>query len=178
MSLRPSILDPFFAPANTLPGVGPKIAPLLDRLLGEPGKPTRVMDLLFHVPTSGISREMKGSVGRRAPLRVGQDRAVGRTTPDGPSGPDPGREGHRGPARRRGGLWPDRGALLTDGGQVYRRCPREDPRAARMAGPGLARPERPARFPAVALHSPQARQRLSALRGGARQVRPAPAPRL
>ena len=35
MSLRPSILDPLFAPANTLPGVGPKIAPLLDRLLGD-----------------------------------------------------------------------------------------------------------------------------------------------
>src|SRR5919206_500047 len=62
MSLRPSILDPLFAPANTLPGVGPKIAPLLDRLLGEPGKPTRVADLLFHLPSSGISREMKGSV--------------------------------------------------------------------------------------------------------------------
>ncbi|MBD2746916.1 ATP-dependent DNA helicase RecG [Microvirga sp. BT688] len=93
MSLRPSILDPLFAPANTLPGVGPKIAPLLDRLLGEPGKPTRVADLLFHLPSSGISREMKGSVadapvgepvtlsvsvvahrppppGRRAPYRI------------------------------------------------------------------------------------------------------------
>jgi ATP-dependent DNA helicase RecG len=93
MSLRPSILDPFFAPASTLPGVGPKIAPLLDRLLGEPGRPTRVMDLLFHVPSGGIAREMKGSIadapigepvtlsvtvaahrppppGRRAPYRV------------------------------------------------------------------------------------------------------------
>ncbi|AWM87160.1 ATP-dependent DNA helicase RecG [Microvirga sp. 17 mud 1-3] len=93
MSLRPSILDPFFAPASTLPGVGPKIAPLLDRLLGEPGRPTRVMDLLFHLPSGGIAREMKGSIadapigepvtlsvtvaahrppppGRRAPYRV------------------------------------------------------------------------------------------------------------
>ncbi|MDP8918999.1 MAG: ATP-dependent DNA helicase RecG, partial [Pseudomonadota bacterium] len=93
MSLRPSILDPLFAPANTLPGVGPKIAPLLDRLLGEQGRPTRVADLLFHLPSSGISREMKGSVadapvgepvtlsvtvvahrppppGRRAPYRI------------------------------------------------------------------------------------------------------------
>jgi len=93
MSLRPSILDPLFAPASTLPGVGPKIAPLLDRLLGEPGKPARVADLLFHVPTSGVSREMKGSIadapvgepvtlsvtvvahrppppGRRAPYRI------------------------------------------------------------------------------------------------------------
>src|SRR5918993_1205343 len=93
MSLRPSILDPLFAPASTLPGVGPKIAPLLDRLLGEPGRSARVADLLFHLPSSGISREMKGSVadapvgepvtisvsvvahrppppGRRAPYRI------------------------------------------------------------------------------------------------------------
>ncbi|HLM40493.1 MAG TPA: DEAD/DEAH box helicase, partial [Microvirga sp.] len=93
MSLRPSILDPLFAPAGTLPGVGPKIAPLLDRLLGEPGRSARVADLLFHLPSSGISRAMKGSVadapvgepvtlsvsvvahrapppGRRAPYRI------------------------------------------------------------------------------------------------------------
>jgi ATP-dependent DNA helicase RecG len=93
MSLRPSILDPLFAPASTLPGVGPKIAPLLDRLVGEPGRPTRVMDLLFHLPSGGIAREMKGSIadapigepvtlsvtvaahrppplGRRAPYRI------------------------------------------------------------------------------------------------------------
>ncbi|NIX77564.1 ATP-dependent DNA helicase RecG [Microvirga terricola] len=93
MSLRPSILDPLFAPATTLPGVGPKIAPLLDRLLGELDCPARVMDLLFHVPTGGIAREMKGSIadapvgepvtlavtvvshrapppGRRAPYRI------------------------------------------------------------------------------------------------------------
>src|ERR687897_1348288 len=62
MSLRPSILDPLFAPANTLPGVGPKIAPLLDRLLGEPGRPARVADLLFHLPHGGIARELKGSI--------------------------------------------------------------------------------------------------------------------
>ncbi|QFU16488.1 ATP-dependent DNA helicase RecG [Microvirga thermotolerans] len=93
MSLRPSILDPLFAPASTLPGVGPKIAPLLDRLLGEPGRPARVVDLLFHLPSGGIAREMKGSIadapigepvtlavtvaahrppppGRRAPYRI------------------------------------------------------------------------------------------------------------
>lgn len=62
MSLRPSRLDPFFASVTTLPGVGPKIAPLLDRLLGEPGRPARVVDLLFHLPHSGIARELKGSI--------------------------------------------------------------------------------------------------------------------
>ncbi len=62
MSLRPSLLDPLFAPAATLPGVGPKIAPLLDRLLGEGGRPARVLDLLFHLPQGGINRELKGSI--------------------------------------------------------------------------------------------------------------------
>jgi ATP-dependent DNA helicase RecG len=62
MSLRPSILDPLFASAGTLPGVGPKIAPLLDRLVGEPGRPARVVDLLFHLPHGGISRELRGSI--------------------------------------------------------------------------------------------------------------------
>jgi ATP-dependent DNA helicase RecG len=62
MTLRPSILDPLFAPATTLPGVGPKIAPLLDRLLGEPGRPARIADLLFHLPSGGISRDLKGSI--------------------------------------------------------------------------------------------------------------------
>src|SRR5829696_2631606 len=53
MSLRPAILDPLFAPATALPGVGPKVAVLLDRLLGEPGRPARIVDLLFHLPRRG-----------------------------------------------------------------------------------------------------------------------------
>src|SRR5918998_3352274 len=67
MSLRPSRLDPLFAPATSLPGVGPKIAPLLDRLLGEAGRPARVVDLLFHLPHGGIARDLKGSIAE-API--------------------------------------------------------------------------------------------------------------
>jgi ATP-dependent DNA helicase RecG len=104
MPLRPSILDPLFAPAGTLPGVGPKIAPLLDRLLGEPGRPARVADLLFHLPHGGVSRELKGSIadapvgepvtlavtvaahrapppGRRAPYKVLVEDETGDVTP-------------------------------------------------------------------------------------------------
>src|SRR5919202_525194 len=55
------------APATALPGVGPKIAPLLDRLLGEAGRPARVIDLLFHLPHGGISRDLKGSIAE-API--------------------------------------------------------------------------------------------------------------
>ncbi|HVL72488.1 MAG TPA: ATP-dependent DNA helicase RecG, partial [Beijerinckiaceae bacterium] len=67
MSLRPALLDPLFAPATVLPGVGPKIAPLLDRLVGEPGRPARVVDVLFHLPHAGIARELKGSIAE-API--------------------------------------------------------------------------------------------------------------
>ena len=62
MSLRPNVLDPLFAPLTTLSGVGPKLAPLLDRLLGDQGRSARIIDLLFHFPRSGISRELKGSI--------------------------------------------------------------------------------------------------------------------
>ena len=37
---------------------------LLDRLLGEPGRPARIVDLLFHLPHGGISRELKGSIAQ------------------------------------------------------------------------------------------------------------------
>jgi ATP-dependent DNA helicase RecG len=63
MSLRPSRLDPLFAPLSALPGVGPRIAPLLDRLLGPGnGETARILDLLFHLPQGAVSRELKGSI--------------------------------------------------------------------------------------------------------------------
>jgi ATP-dependent DNA helicase RecG len=62
MSLRPSLLDPLFAPAAVLPGAGPKMAALLDRLLGTPETPARVVDLLFHLPHGGVARALKGSI--------------------------------------------------------------------------------------------------------------------
>ncbi len=88
MSLRPSLLDPLFAPAATLAGVGPRIAPLLDRLLGEPGRPARVVDLLFHLPHGGISRDLKGSIAEApigVPVTVGGNVAQHRPSPPGRS---------------------------------------------------------------------------------------------
>ncbi|QRN78815.1 MAG: hypothetical protein JK586_10310, partial [Nocardiopsis sp. BM-2018] len=75
MPLRPAILDPYFAPATSVPGVGPKIAPLIDRLVGAQGQPARVVDLLFHIPTGGIDRRLRGSfaeapVGEQVTLAV------------------------------------------------------------------------------------------------------------
>jgi ATP-dependent DNA helicase RecG len=60
--VRPSLLDPLFAPVTTLPGVGPKTAKALDKLLGDETRPARVVDLLFHLPTGAIDRRPSPSI--------------------------------------------------------------------------------------------------------------------
>ncbi len=54
--MRPSLLDPLFAPATSLPGVGPKIAPLIARAVGAEGEEALVRDVLFHLPSGLIDR--------------------------------------------------------------------------------------------------------------------------
>nr|WP_316654167.1 ATP-dependent DNA helicase RecG [uncultured Gellertiella sp.] len=55
--MRPALLDPLFSPITTLPGVGPKLAQLLARLFGrEEVEECRVIDLVFHAPSSLIDR--------------------------------------------------------------------------------------------------------------------------
>ena len=49
--MRPDVLNPLFAEVETLPGVGPQVAKLLKRL-----DVTRVVDLLYHLPTGVIER--------------------------------------------------------------------------------------------------------------------------
>ncbi|AOO82427.1 ATP-dependent DNA helicase RecG [Bosea vaviloviae] len=60
--MRPSLLDPLFAPVTTLPGVGPKLGKLLDKLLGDETRPARVIDLLFRMPTGAIDRRPSASI--------------------------------------------------------------------------------------------------------------------
>ncbi|MFC5394648.1 ATP-dependent DNA helicase RecG [Bosea vestrisii] len=60
--MRPSVLDPLFAPATVLSGVGPKLAKALDRLLGDETHAARVIDLLFHLPTGAIDRRPSESI--------------------------------------------------------------------------------------------------------------------
>ena len=57
-AMRPSLLDPLFAAVTVLPGIGPKVAKLYDRLLGrEDG--ARVLDLLLHMPSGAIDRRAR-----------------------------------------------------------------------------------------------------------------------
>ncbi|MHB2166174.1 ATP-dependent DNA helicase RecG [Alsobacter sp. R-9] len=65
--MRPSVLNPLFASVTALPGIGPKLAPLFDRLLGEPGRPARVLDVLFHLPHAVIDRSTRPRIAD-APL--------------------------------------------------------------------------------------------------------------
>ncbi|MDE2579773.1 MAG: ATP-dependent DNA helicase RecG [Hyphomicrobiales bacterium] len=57
--MRPSLLDPFFAPLAALPGVGPKTAKAFDRLLRENA---RVIDLLFHAPVDLVDNRLSPTI--------------------------------------------------------------------------------------------------------------------
>ena len=68
--MRPPLLDPLFTPLARLPGIGPKIATLFDRLLArQAGQAARIVDLLFHLPTAGIDRSLSSSIAD-APVGV------------------------------------------------------------------------------------------------------------
>jgi ATP-dependent DNA helicase RecG len=60
--MRPSLLNPLFATAASLPGIGPKTAKLLDRLLADSSKDARVLDLLFHLPYAAIDRRNRPKI--------------------------------------------------------------------------------------------------------------------
>ena len=58
--MRPTLLDPLFAPLAALPGVGPKNAKLFDRLLGR--AEARALDLLFHLPVGALDRRSRPKI--------------------------------------------------------------------------------------------------------------------
>ena len=66
--VRPSLLDPLFAAASALPGVGPKNAKLFDKLLDKP-QGARVVDVLFHLPQSTVDRRARPKIRDAVPTR-------------------------------------------------------------------------------------------------------------
>jgi ATP-dependent DNA helicase RecG len=76
--MRPTLLNPLFAPVTSLPGVGPKQDGLLRYLLGRDETP-RLVDLLLHLPSSVIDRRTRpnirdAGVGTVVTLEVTVDR--------------------------------------------------------------------------------------------------------
>jgi ATP-dependent DNA helicase RecG len=67
--MRPSLLDPLFAPITSLAGVGPKVATLIERVLPvDPGdREARAADLLFVLPNSVIDRRSRPGIANAVP---------------------------------------------------------------------------------------------------------------
>jgi ATP-dependent DNA helicase RecG len=59
--MRPTLLNPLFAPVTSLPGVGPKQEGLLRYLLSRDDTP-RLVDLLLHLPSSVIDRRTRPKI--------------------------------------------------------------------------------------------------------------------
>src|SRR5947209_16147050 len=87
--MRPLLLNPLFAPATSLSGVGPKQDKLFRYLLGRDETP-RLVDLLLHLPATVIDRRarpkirdavpgtvvtLEVTVGRHRPAPPGRSRA-------------------------------------------------------------------------------------------------------
>jgi ATP-dependent DNA helicase RecG len=64
-SLRPSILNPLFAAATTLPGIGPRLAKLVEKVAGP-----KVVDLLWHLPTGLVDRRFSPKVADAPPGKI------------------------------------------------------------------------------------------------------------
>ncbi len=65
--MRPSLLDPLFAPVTSLAGVGPKVAALIERVLPDPGeRAARAADLVFVLPNSVIDRRNRPGIANAA----------------------------------------------------------------------------------------------------------------
>lgn len=67
--MRPACLNPLFAPAQSLTGIGPRLALLLKKcLILPPGiSEPRVVDLLWHLPTGVIDRRAEPSTRDAVP---------------------------------------------------------------------------------------------------------------
>ena len=61
--MRPPLLNPLFAGAAGLKGIGEKLDKLLARFLrpshGAAGETTRILDLLFHLPSGIVDRRFR-----------------------------------------------------------------------------------------------------------------------
>jgi len=55
--MRPEILFPLFGPITQLPGVGPRISKLLEKITGD-----HIVDVLWHLPTSFVDRRFSPKI--------------------------------------------------------------------------------------------------------------------
>ena len=63
--MRPDILTPLFRSVTGLPGVGPRIGKLLERLAGP-----KVVDLLWHLPREVVDRRYSPTIDSAEEARI------------------------------------------------------------------------------------------------------------
>ncbi|MBI3445452.1 MAG: ATP-dependent DNA helicase RecG, partial [Magnetospirillum sp.] len=63
--MRPSCLNELFSPITKLPGIGPRLAPLYERLAG-----SKVVDLLWHLPSGVIDRRFAPKIAEAPHGRI------------------------------------------------------------------------------------------------------------
>src|SRR5690606_39109517 len=63
--MRDPVLYPFYADIGSLPGVGPKVKPVLARLIGG----ETLLDLIFHLPVNWIDRRNRATI---ASVEIGE----------------------------------------------------------------------------------------------------------
>ena len=97
--MRPEILFPLFAPVTRLPGVGPRIGKLIEKLAGP-----HIVDLCWHLPSSVIDRRYQPRLAELTPAQDGQVATLRLTV-----------DAHRPPPGRRG---PYRVACTDGSGQI------------------------------------------------------------
>ena len=89
--MRPASLVPLFAPAESLPGIGPKTVQLLKRALRLPPgiSEPRIIDLLWHTPTGVIDRRATPTVAEAIPGTIAtlKVRVLRHRVPTGPKTP-------------------------------------------------------------------------------------------
>jgi ATP-dependent DNA helicase RecG len=64
--MRPEILFPLFKPVTTLPGVGPRVGGMIEKLCGG----GRLLDLLFHLPSGLVDRRYAPKIAEAEAGRV------------------------------------------------------------------------------------------------------------
>jgi ATP-dependent DNA helicase RecG len=66
--MRPSVLDPLFAPVSSISGIGPRIAGLIERIVADTGaaKEPRIADLLLTPPHAVIDRRNRPGIAGSA----------------------------------------------------------------------------------------------------------------
>lgn len=69
--MRPTLLNPLFTSIRSLSGIGPKLAPLFDRLLAPQGSEARLIDILLHLPHNAVDRRLSGPLAETKAGQVG-----------------------------------------------------------------------------------------------------------